>query len=156
MMEMVVNGVSTRKVERITEKLCGTSFSKSTVSKLCQGLDPIITEFKNRPLDNHFPFVIVDAIYVKVRERHRVRSKGLLIAIGVNHNGYREVLGFTIANSETETSWNDFFVHLKERGLSKVDFVISDAHQGLVKAIKNSFKVLAGKDVKRTFLKHSR
>lgn len=140
MMEMVVNGVSTRKVERITEKLCGTSFSKSTISKLCQGLDPIITEFKNRPLDNHFPFVIVDAIYVKVRERHRVRSKGLLIAIGVNHNGYREVLGFTIANSETETSWNDFFVHLKERGLSKVDFVISDAHQGLVKAIKKQFQ----------------
>ncbi|MGI6235779.1 MAG: IS256 family transposase [Christensenellales bacterium] len=140
MMEMVINGVSTRKVENITEELCGTSFSKSTVSKLCESLDPIVEDFRNRPLEKHYPFVIVDAIYVKVRENKRVRSKGLLIAIGVNHEGYREVIGFAAADSESETSWNNFFQSLKERRLTNVDIVVSDAHKGLMKAIKRQFQ----------------
>ena len=72
MMEMVVNGVSTRKVERITEELCGETFSKSTISNLCKNLDPIVHEFKTRPLKNHYPFILVDAIYLKVRENNRV------------------------------------------------------------------------------------
>lgn len=140
MMEMVIQGVSTRKVTQITEELCGTSFSKSTVSKLCEGLDPIVEEFRNRPLQKHYPFLIVDAIYMKVRELGRVRSRALLIATGVNENGNREVLGFTVANSETESSWNDFFASLNERGLSEVDLVVSDAHKGLVKALKRHFQ----------------
>lgn len=140
MMEMVIQGVSTRKVTQITEELCGTSFSKSTISKLCEGLDPIVEEFRNRPLEKHYPFVVVDAIYVKVREMGRVRSRALLIATGINGDGYREILGFTVANSETESSWNDFFASLNARGLSSVDLVVSDAHIGLVNALKRQFQ----------------
>src|SRR5690554_7936173 len=81
MMEMVINGVSTRKVELITEELCGEKFSKSTVSALCKKLDPIVHAFRTRPLENHYPFIIVDALYLKVREDHRVQSRGLLIAV---------------------------------------------------------------------------
>lgn len=140
MIEMVINGVSTRKVENITEELCGKSFSKSTVSKLCENLDPIVSAFRNRPLEKHYPFVIVDAMYVKVREDARVRSKGLLIAIAVNEEGHREVIGFQVSNSESETSWGDFFSDLKQRGLTKVDLLSSDNHQGLVNAIKKHFQ----------------
>lgn len=140
MMEMVIQGVSTRKVTKITEELCGTSFSKSTISKLCENLDPIVDEFKNRPLNNEYPFVICDALYVKVRENGRVRSKAVLIAIGVNKKGIREIIGFTTAESESETSWNDFFKSLKERGLDSVDIVVSDAHKGLVKAVIRQFQ----------------
>lgn len=93
MMEMVVNGVSTRKVSQVTEELCGRSFSKSTESDLCKGLDPIITGWNRRPLsDNKFPFVLVDALYLKVREDGRVRSRGVMLAIGVNTDGHREEL----------------------------------------------------------------
>lgn len=140
MIEMVINGVSTRKIENITEQLCGKSFSKSTVSKLCESLDPIVAAFRNRPLKKHYPFVIVDAMYIKVREDNRVRSKGLLIAIAVNEEGYREVIGFQLSDSESETSWGDFFNDLKQRGLTKVDFISSDNHKGLVNAIKKHFQ----------------
>jgi len=140
MIEMVINGVSTRKIENITEQLCGKTFSKSTVSKLCEHLDPIVAAFRNRPLEKHYPFIIVDAMYIKVREDGRVRSKGLLIAIAVNEDGHREVIGFQLSDSESETSWGDFFSDLKQRGLSDVDFVVSDNHKGLVKAIKKHFQ----------------
>lgn len=102
LMEMVVQGVSTRKVSEITETLCGTSFSKSTVSMLCQELDPVVDNFRNRPLSRHYPFMIVDAIYMKARDDGRVKSRGLLIATGVNDDGNREVLGFKIADGESE------------------------------------------------------
>jgi len=108
LMEMVVNGVSTRKVAQITEELCGTEFSKSTVSELCKRLDPIVTAWNNRPLDNPFPFVIVDALVLKVREDGRVRSRGVLVGIGVNTDGYREVLGLMLGDSESEVSWSEF------------------------------------------------
>ena len=139
MMEMVINGVSTRKVSAITEELCGKQFSKSTVSDLCKGLDPIVREFRNRKLTAHYPFVIVDALYTKVRENGHVRSKGLLSAIGVREDGKREILGFSVADSECETSWSEFFISLKERGLSGVDLVVSDNHGGLVAAVKKNF-----------------
>src|SRR5690554_3299037 len=103
MMEMVVNGVSTRKVELITEELCGKKFSKSTISELCKNLDPIVEAFRTRPLQSHYPFLMVDAIYVKVRENGRVQSRGMLIAIAVNEDGYREIIGFQLANSEYHT-----------------------------------------------------
>jgi len=140
MIEMVINGVSTRKIENITEELCGKSFSKSTVSKLCEQLDPIVAAFRKRPLEKHYPFVIVDAMYIKVREDGRVRSKGLLIATAVNENGHREVIGFQLSDSESETSWGDFFSDLKSRGLTDVDLISSDNHKGLVKAIKKHFQ----------------
>lgn len=140
MIEMVINGVSTRKVENITEELCGKSFLKSTVSKLCEQLDLIVAAFRCRPLEKHYPFVIVDAMYIKVREDGRVRSKGLLIATAVNENGNREVIGFQVNDTESESSWGDFFSSLKERGLSHVDLIVSDNHKGLVKAIKKHFQ----------------
>lgn len=139
MMEMVLQGVSTRKVTKITEELCGTSFSKSTVSQLCKGLDEAVQAFRNRPLEKRYPFVMVDAMYVKVRELGRVRSKALLIAMGVNEEGYREVLGFTLWDSETHLGWKTFFEDLKKRGIGQVDYVISDAHTGLVKALQEVF-----------------
>ena len=140
MIEMVVTGVSTRKVTAITEELCGSSFSKSTVSALCMALDPAVTAFRYRPLEKRYPFVMVDAIYTKVRENGRIRSKGLMIAIGINEQGYREVLGFCCADSETEAGWTAFFRELKDRGLSQVEMVVSDSHKGLVQAVKQSFQ----------------
>ncbi len=139
MMEMVVNGVSTRKVKRITEELCGESFSKSTVSNLVKSMDPYIEAFRNRELNKRYPFLIVDGIYTKVRENGRVRSKGILIATGINEEGIREVVGFTISDTETENSWREFFQGLKARGLKQVDIVVSDAHGGLRKALKKEF-----------------
>ena len=140
MIEMVINGVSTRKIEAVTQELCGSSFSKSTVSKLCQSLDPIVEAFRNRKLSKSYPFVIADAIYLKIREEGRVRSNALMIAIGVNEEGYREVLGFEIADSESEIGWGNFFAKLKERGLEEVDLITSDNHKGLVQAIRKHFQ----------------
>ena len=140
MMEMVVNGVSTRKVENITEELCGKKFSKSTVSALCEKLDPVVKAFQTRPLKNHYPFLVVDALYLKVRVEHRVQSRGLLVAIGVNEEGHREIIGFQLTTTESENSWSDFFESLKDRGLKDVHLVTSDNHKGLVNAIQKQFQ----------------
>lgn len=139
MMEMVVQGVSTRNVQKVTEELCGESFSKTTVSEICKGLDIPVKQFKERPLVEQYPFIIADAIYLKVREDHRVRYKALYIAVGVNHIGHKEIIGFEVYDSEKHNTWKEFFEGLKDRGLRDVDFVISDAHYGLVEAIKESF-----------------
>lgn len=141
LMEMVVNGVSTRKVARITEELCGTSFSKSTVSELCTGLDPLVAAWNERELSQQrYPFLIVDALVVKVREGGRVRSCSALIASGINEEGYREILGLQLGDSESERSWVDFFRWLKGRGLSGVDLVVSDNHGGLTTAVRVQFQ----------------
>lgn len=141
LMEMVIQGVSTRKVTDITEELCGTSFSKSTISELCKGLDEEINEWKERSLEDQvFPFVIVDALYIKIREEGRIRSRGFLLATGVTHEGYREILGFTVGDTESYDTWSKFFASLKERGLHGVDYVISDQHSGLVKAVQTQFQ----------------
>ena len=139
MMEMVLQGVSTRKVTQITEQLCGTSFSKSTVSMLCKGLDDAVEIFRNRPLPKQYPFIMVDAMYLKVREDGRVQSKALMMAIGVNEEGYREVLGFDLWDTETELGWKGFFECLVDRGLHQVEYVISDSHKGLVRALEQVF-----------------
>ena len=141
LMEMVVNGVSTRKVARITEELCGTSFAKSTVSDLCKALDPLVTAWNERDLSGQrYPFVLVDALVVKVREGGRVRAVSALVATGVNEQGYREVLGLQIGDSESERTWMGFFTWLKGRGLTGVDLVVSDHHGGLVNAIRVQFQ----------------
>jgi transposase-like protein len=140
LMEMVVNGVSTRKVAKVTEELCGTEFSKSTVSELCKRLEPLVKAWNERPLSQAYPFVMVDAIVLKVRKDGQVRPQSALIAIGVNIKGYREVLGFWIGDSETYASWCDFFSWLKGRGLWGVDLVTSDHHGGLVKAVETQFQ----------------
>jgi len=141
LMEMVVNGVSTRKVARITEELCGTSFAKSTVSDLCKALDPLVTGWNERDLSSQsYPFVLVDALVVKVREAGRVRAVSALVATGVNAQGYREILGLQVGDSESERSWMDFFTWLKGRGLTGVDLVVSDHHGGLVNAVRIQFQ----------------
>lgn len=141
LMEMVVNGVSTRKISRITEELCGTEFSKSTVSELCKKLDPVVNGWNNRDLrDTHCPFILVDALLLKVREDGRVRSRSTMIAIGINSEGYREILGLMLGDSESEASWTEFFSWLKNRNLRGVDLVVSDDHRGLVKAIRTHFQ----------------
>jgi len=141
MMEMVVNGVSTRKVKRVTKELCGTEFKKSTVSDLCKELDPMIEAWNERDLSQKaFPFVIVDGLVLRVREDNRVRQKSALIAIGVNEDGYREILGLQMSQSENETSWKDFFRWLKRRGLHGVDVIVSDDHDGLKNAAFQIFQ----------------
>lgn len=141
LMEMVVNGISTRKISAVTEELCGVEFSKSTVSALCKRLDPVVDAWNNRSLREHqYPFVMVDAIVVKIREDDRVFSRALLIAIGFNEEGQREVLGMMVGDSESEQSWKEFFSWLKSRDLRGVDFIISDSHAGLVKSIKAAFQ----------------
>lgn len=140
LMEMVVQGVSTRKVTRITEQLCGTSFSKSTVSSLCADLDARVAAWNERPLEGRYPFLIVDAIVVKVRRDGAVRSTSALVALGISEEGYREVLGVTLGDSETEGTWGGFFKRLKQRGLRGVELIASDNHGGLVKAAERNFQ----------------
>ena len=141
LVEMVIQGVSTRKISAITEELCGAEFSKSTVSDLCKRLDPIVQGWNNRNLREHrYPFVLVDAIVLKIREDGRVRSRAAMIATGVNEEGYREILGIMLGDSESEASWSEFFSWLKGRDLRGTDVVVSDSHAGLVKALKAQFQ----------------
>lgn len=155
MMEMVVNGVSTRKVSQVTEELCGTEFSKSTVSDLCKRLDPIVTAWNNRPLsDSQFPFVLVDALYLKVREDGRVRSRGVMLGIGVNTDGHREVLGLMLGDTESEESWTEFFSWLKTRGLRGVDLIVSDDHGGLVRSIRQQLQGVAWQRCQTHFMRN--
>ena len=141
MMEMVINGVSTRKVKRITDELCGHEFSKSTVSRLCEALDEKVEGWGERTLlGRDYPFVLVDAIQVKVRRQGAIRPTSALVAVGINDEGYREILGLSIANSETNQSWKEFFRSLNRRGLTGVELVVSDAHEGLVDAVHECFQ----------------
>jgi putative transposase len=141
LIEMVIQGVSTRKVEAVCEELCGASFSKSTVSTLCARLDPIVDTWRNRRLSSDgYPFLLVDAIVIRVREDGQVRPVSLLLATGVSSDGHREILGFSLGDSESESSWGDFLASLKDRGLSGVSVVTSDSHKGLVKAIHKQFQ----------------
>ena len=137
--QMVIQGVATRRVAKITESLCGLDFSKSQVSAICQQLDGEIQSWLKRPLDEPYPYVFVDARYEKIRRDHKVESNGVLIAKGVNSQGKRDLLGVQVCNTENETTWSDFFESLIQRGLRGVVLVISDAHGGLVKAIEKHF-----------------
>jgi transposase-like protein len=141
LMEMVIQGVSTRKVAAITETLCGKEFSKSTVSALCQQLDPLVQAWNERSLaEQTYPFVVVDALVIRIREEERVVARSALIATGVTAEGHRELLGLQIGSSESEASWGAFFAALTQRGLQGVDLVVSDDHAGLVKAIRQHFQ----------------
>ena len=139
MAEMVVNGVSTRKVSRVMETLCGTSFSKSTVSEVCKDLDKAVAEFRTRSLEGEYPFLTVDATYFKVRENSRIISKAFMIAYGTNAQGYREILGFGVYANESAATWTDFLMGLKKRGLTGVLMITSDAHEGILAAIGKVF-----------------
>ena len=141
LMEMVVNGVSTRKISRITEELCGTEFSKSTVSELAKGLDGAVQQWRSRSLaDSPYPFLIVDALVLKIRETGAVRPRSGCVVTGVNETGYREILGFWLGDSESERTWTTVFTDLKDRGLTGVDLVVSDDHRGLRNAIERQFQ----------------
>jgi transposase-like protein len=140
LLQMYVEGVSTRKVTEITEALCGLEVSKSQVSALTAKLDAEIGEWRTRPLSEAYPYLIFDARYEKVRRGGSVVSQGVLVAIGISKSGYREVLGCWVAESESEASWSAVFSELKKRGLSGVSYVVSDDHQGMVKAIERHFQ----------------
>jgi putative transposase len=138
--QMYLQGVSTRKVTDITERLCGTSFSRSQVSALCEKLDAELTIWRNRRLNGDYPYLIVDAQYHKVREDHRIVSKGILTVVGISREGYREILAVQSARTENETTWSNVFRDLVNRGLQGVQLVISDDHKGLRSAIDRYFQ----------------
>jgi transposase-like protein len=133
--EMYVQGVSTRKVKAITEELCGHEFSASTISAINKTLDESLEQFAKRPLEEIYPYLILDARYEKVREDGVIRSQAVQIAIGINEEGRRQILAVELAHRESQTSWKDVLLSLKSRGLRGVEFVVSDDHPGLKRAI---------------------
>ena len=133
--EMYVQGVSTRKVRAITEELCGHGFSASTVSSITVQLDEELERFMTRPLSEEFAYVMLDARYERVREGGVIRSRAVLVAIGIDWDGQRQVLGVALAGRESLTAWRDFLIGLKQRGLSGVHFVVTDQHEGLKQAV---------------------
>jgi transposase-like protein len=134
--EMYVQGVSTRKVKAITEELCGHSFSASSISAINKKLDESLAQFASRRLSEAFPYLILDARYEKVREAGVIAGQAVLIAIGIDWDGRRQVLGVELANRESRSSWRDFLTGLRERGLAGVEFVVADDHAGLKAAIR--------------------
>ena len=139
MTEMYVQGVSTRKVKAITEELCGHEVSASTISRLNVKLDEELERFAKRRLSEAYPYLILDARYEKVREDGVITSQAVMIAIGVDWEGRRNVLAVELANRESQSSWREFCLALKERGLHGVELVITDDHAGLRKAIAEVF-----------------
>jgi len=141
LMEMYVEGVSTRKVKEVTEALCGTSFSKSLVSSLAGSLDAELEAWRSRPLEaKAYPYLLVDARYEKARVDGRVVSQGVLIVSAVREDGLREILGVEVADTESEATYQELFRSLKRRGLSGVELVVSDDHRGLKAAIERHFQ----------------
>jgi len=132
LIQMYVQGVSTRKVKEITEALCGHAFSAATVSRITSSLDKELQQFSQRRLEEPYPYLVVDARYERVREDGVVRRRAVLVAIGINEDGRRCILGVEMANRESATSWREFFQGLKQRG---VEFVVSDDHAGLRSSI---------------------
>jgi putative transposase len=134
--EMYVQGVSTRKVKAITEELCGHSFSASAISAINKRLDESLDAFANRPLAEPFPYLILDARYEKVRDGGVVMSQAVLIAIGIDWDGRRQIVAVEMANRESRSSWKDFLLGLRRRGLTGVELVVADDHAGLRSAIR--------------------
>jgi putative transposase len=133
--EAYVNGVSTRKVDRLVEQMGLRGLSKDQVSRMCRGLDEQVDAFRCRPLAGAYPYLWLDAKIERVREPGGVRQKALVIAYAVHETGVREVLGLDVGEAETEAFWTEFLFGLKARGLSGVRLCVSDAHQGLRNAI---------------------
>lgn len=136
MMEMYLQGVSTRKVKAVTEELCGHEFSSATVSRIVSSLDEELEKFARRRLEEDYPYLILDARYEKVREDGAVRSQAVLIAIGIDWEGRRNVLAVELANRESASSWKSLLADLRNRGLHGVQLAISDDHPGLKRAIR--------------------
>jgi len=140
MTEMYLNGVSTRKVTNIVEELCGHSISRSHVSQLAAELDNKLNIWRKRKLNKVYPYLVIDARYERIRTQEGVVSKAVMIVIGISEDGHREILSIDIGDSENETDWGHIFKTLKERGLSGVEYVVSDNHKGLVKALQRNFQ----------------
>jgi len=140
MVDMYLNGISTRKVSKVVEELCGYNISKSQVSTLAKDLDETLTLWRGRQLGKEYPYLVVDARYERIRSNNRVISKAFMIVIGINGDGYREILSVEIGDSENEVDWGRIFKHLKERGIQNVRYVVSDDHQGLVNALQRHFQ----------------
>jgi transposase-like protein len=133
--EAYVHGVSTRSVDELVKAMGMTGISKSQVSRLCTEIDDKIGVFLDRPLEGDWPYLWLDATYVKVRQNGRIVSVAVIVAVAVNSDGRREVLGMTVGASEAETFWTAFLRTLARRGLRGVKLVISDAHEGLKAAV---------------------
>jgi putative transposase len=141
LMQMYVEGLSTRKVKEVTEELCGTSFSKSLVSQLASSLDSELEAWRNRRLEAEaYPYLYVDARYEKVRVDGRVVNQGVLLVSAVRDDGMREILGVEVADTESEATYHELFRSLKRRGLSGVELVVSDDHEGLKSALARHFQ----------------
>jgi len=137
--EAYLKGVSTRKVDDLLKALGLTGIDKSKVSRICKELDQAVEEFRQRMLQESYPYVWLDALYLKVRQNHRVVNLALVIAVGVDEQGERHLLGFDLGASEEEAFWLAFLRSLLKRGLKYVQLVISDAHEGLKRAINQVF-----------------
>jgi len=133
--EAYVHGVSTRSVDDLVKAMGMTGISKSQVSRLCEEIDDKVKAFLSRPIEGDWPYLWIDATYVKVRESGRIVSVAVIVAVGVNSDGRREVLGMAIGPSEAETFWTEFLRQLARRGLRGVKLVISDANEGIKAAI---------------------
>lgn len=140
LLEMYLHGVSTRKVKKIVEEVCGIDISISQLSELNKNLDEQIKKWRERKLKKSYPYLMVDARYEDIREEGQVTSKAVLLAVGIDESGYRDILSIEVGDSENEQEWFRFFQDLKSRGLADVKYVVSDDHTGLVKAIKRAFQ----------------
>lgn len=137
--EAYIQGISTRSVDDLVKALGMTGISKSQVSRLCEDIDERVDEFLDRRIEGDWPYIWIDATYVKVRQNGRIVSVAVIIAVGVNKDGRREVLGMAIGASEAETFWTEFLRQLARRGLRGVKLVISDAHEGIKAAVSKIF-----------------
>ena len=134
--QMYVQGVSTRKVAAVTQELCGHEFSASSISAITRRLEEQLAQFSQRPLEVEYPYVIVDARYERVREGGVIVNRAILVALGIDWEGRRQVLAVEYAQRESQSSWKDFLLALKKRGLTGVRLVVSDDHAGLKAAIQ--------------------
>jgi len=140
MIEMYIQGVSTRKVKHIVESLCGTEISKSMVSSLSIEIDENINKWRQRVLPKSYPYLMIDARYEDIRDQGMVTSQAVLLVIGISEDGHREILSLDMGDSENEQEWIRVFKDLKSRGLSGVKYGVSDDHKGLVNAFKKAFQ----------------
>lgn len=139
MVEMYLAGVSVRRVEDITEALWGTKVSPGTISNLNKKIYEEIEKWRNLPLENHYAYVYLDGIWMKRSWGGEVKNISILVAIGVNQDGFREIIGVAEGTKEDKDSWQRFLRYLKERGLSEVDLFISDKSLGLVESIPDFY-----------------
>src|SRR5471032_3712415 len=137
--EAYIQGISTRSVDDLVKAMGGTGVSKSQVSRLCEEIDERVKAFLDRPIEGDWPYLWIDATYVKVRQAGRIVSVAVIVAVGVNNDGRREILGLDIGPSEAETFWTEFLRKLRRRGLRGVKLVVSDAHEGIKPAVSRIF-----------------